>query len=297
MANKSRFSIAKPRIEHFFNETSPRVYALSELTSIYKQNKREWNLAEYATAEAFIEYLEERSHLQRVVFEYNVPITRFIWGAAPVDLVYPLAMSLKANSYFSHYTAMVMNNLTDQNPKTIYVTYEQPPKKPTGSLTQANIDLAFQGPGKPPAQTSAALGDYTITLLNGKNTGNRGVIRGDLRVTDIERTLIDIIVKPNYSGGIHEVMKAYQRARGRASVNKINAHLAHIKYIYPYHQAIGFCLEQAGWPEKRLKIIESNDMRFDFYLLYGMKDMSYSERWRLYYPTYLNNNNDDQETI
>ncbi len=66
-------------------------------------------------------------------------------------------------------------------------------------------------------------------MLNGMHTGNLGVIKmsgpdGEkLKITDVERTLIDITVRPEYAGGIHEVLKAYRLAKDKVSVNKLVA--------------------------------------------------------------------------
>lgn len=54
-------------------------------------------------------------------------------------------------------------------------------------------------------------GRTTITLLNGKHSGRLGVItmqgpNGELlEVTDLERTLIDIVVRAAYAGGLHRM--------------------------------------------------------------------------------------------
>jgi len=195
----------------------------------------------------------------------------------------------------SHYTAMFFHNLTEQVPKNIFVSYEQPEKKGRSELSQLSIDNAFK---KPVRETSnyAIYNNYKITLLNGKYANNTGIVKTKIDpektflVTNLERTLIDIAVRPIYSGGIFEVLKAYQNAKDSISVNKLKAYLTKLNFIYPYHQVIGFYLERAGIDEKRLAFIEkSREMTFDFYLTHDMKECSYSERWKLYYPTILDN--------
>jgi len=130
-----------------------------------------------------------------------------------------------------------------------------------------------------------------IYLLNGKHTGNLGVIDSvgpngqNIRVTDVERTLIDIVVRPMYSGGVAQVLEAFRLARERVSVNKLVGMLKKIDYLDPYHQAIGFCLEKAGgYRDSQIALLKEIEQAYDFYLTYQMKDKDYSSRWRLFFP-------------
>ena len=165
-------------------------------------------------------------------------------------------MTLKPSCHFSHYSAVQLHELTEQNPHTIYLNHEQPPKPtPATGLAQGRIAAAF---GRKPRMTrniadvsGAGRQGIRVCLLNGMHTGYLGVEERDvrapgggkplrLRLTDIERTLIDIAVRPFYAGGVAEVLKAYRNAAARASVNRIAALLRKLAYVYPYHQAVGF---------------------------------------------------------
>jgi hypothetical protein len=83
----------------------------------------------------------------------------------------------------------------------IYVNKEQSPKDSSGDLTQAGIDRAFSAKQRT-SGFQLHHGRTTITLLNGKHSGRLGVVamqgpNGEpLEVTDLERTLIDIVVSP-----------------------------------------------------------------------------------------------------
>ena len=86
-----------------------------------------------------------------------------------------------------------------------------------------------------------------------------------------------------------EVFKAYQRAGDRASVNRLAAYLQKMRYVYPYHQAIGFYIERSGGFQGSAidRFRDRFDFEFDFYLTYGMKQTRYDERWRLYVPDWM----------
>jgi predicted transcriptional regulator of viral defense system len=125
-----------------------------------------------------------------------------------------------------------------------------------------------------------------VCVLNGRNTNKLGVIaRGPISFTDLERTLIDIAVRPIYAGGVHEIARVYSEAQGTLSVNKLVAYLRKLNYTYPYHQAIGYYLDRAGvYSETQLALLRQFEFEFDFYLAHQMKETDYVEKWRLFVP-------------
>jgi hypothetical protein len=167
---------------------------------------------------------------------------------------------------------------------------EQSPK-PThpGSLTQDAINRAF---ARVQRQSNYIFrrGSISVTLIAGKSTGRLGVETvkspsGEkLDATNLERTLIDITVRPAYAGGVGEVLKAYRAARSRVSIELLLSILDELQYVYPYHQAIGFLMQAANYrPSDRAKLA-ARAREYDFYLAHGMKNPKYSNVWRLYYP-------------
>lgn len=186
---------------------------------------------------------------------------------------------------------MYLHELTEQVPKKYYINFEQNPKmRGEKSLSQQRIKSSFARPWRT-SQNIASYKSYKICLLNGMFTGKLGVIEtespdeGKIHVTNIERTLIDIAVRPVYSGGVFEVLKAYRLAQGKVSINKLSAMLERLDYIYPYHQAIGFYLEKAKvYKASQIKLMQRFEMTYDFFLTHQMKNKSYSKKWRLYFP-------------
>jgi hypothetical protein len=132
--------------------------------------------------------------------------------------------------------------------------------------------------------------DLQFLLISGKNTGRLGVsplkgIEGEqLDVTTIERTLVDITVRPAYAGGVYQVLAAYRSAMNRVSVNALTATLKKLDYVYPYHQAIGFYLQRAGYDQKRWGRLKNLGLNFNFYLSHGLKDKEFDPEWRLFFP-------------
>jgi hypothetical protein len=131
-------------------------------------------------------------------------------------------------------------------------------------------------------------GGLELVQLSGKNTGRLEVFPLDIGAgfsvdtTSLERTLIDIVVRPTYAGGVSQVLEAYKAARDRISVTKLITTLKQLNYVYPYHQVIGFYLQQAGVPENEYNQLKTLGLDFDFYLTYGIKEPDHRSDWRLF---------------
>jgi len=288
---QNRLAIAKEDIEDLFNDMKKKCFDLKAITEILDKNKSYWRLGNISRFK-FISFLIEKSKLQKKVFEFPTrKINRYTWGDISL---YELVLSLKPLSFFSHYSAMYFNNLTNQVPKTIYLNHEQTPKpKSPGKLTQEKIDFAFRCKTRL-SNTITKYGDANVRVLNSMYTGDLGVTKIEVsegfnvRLTDIERTLIDITVRPEYSGGPIEVLAAFRNAVEKVSINKLVSILKNIGYIYPYHQAIGFYLEVSGvYRKSQIELLRKIGMQHNFYLMHQIQNPKYSSKWKLFYPEAL----------
>jgi hypothetical protein len=84
-------------------------------------------------------------------------------------------------------------------------------------------------------------------------------------------------------------LKAFKRARARGVVKppEIAQVLQEVQHSYPYHQAIGFLMDRAGFPKNDTNIFKTSGMRFDFYLEQKTAGQLYDSEWRIYYPSNL----------
>jgi len=198
--------------------------------------------------------------------------------------------------YLSHYSALYWNELVQQQPKDFYLTRETPNRKPkhTKDYDHNRIKQVFL---KSPRHTSeyASYRNSKIYLIEKQNMEEIGVTTKNikiqkntisLRMTNIERTLVDSIVSPHYSGGILTVINAFDKAK----INIRDLYSVYEKYapFYPYWQAIGFVLENVkgkGLAEDWESYFDVNKSA-DFYLDKQVRsDWPYSERWKIYYPS------------
>lgn len=289
-------------VAYIKNNDGPRVFTRAQLIKTLDELRENIGLPASLRPNQFIQALIDCTEIAEIAVEpanqsiqTGMPyrsFNRYIRkNASPIEI----ALSLRAGSYASHGTAALTHDLVPEM-KDVYVNKEQSVKPTNDSqLTQASIDRAFAN--KPRTTNYIYLFKQTrLFLLNGKNTGDFGVTEVitptgmPLRATSINRTLVDITVRPTYAGGISNVLNAFRKAGDRISIPELVATLKRIDHVYPYHQAIGFYLQAAGFSRARLKPIFELGTQFDFYLDYKMTSPDYDSYWKLYFPKKLLSN-------
>ncbi|RYD98254.1 MAG: hypothetical protein EOP54_08140 [Sphingobacteriales bacterium] len=292
MAGKSRFFIAASRIKKYFQNSRKRVFSAHQIDEILNENRQDWNLPQSMNLDKFIEKGLESNLFNEVVLNFVGSLDKRKLYAVDEASVLEIALGVRTKTYLSYFTAVYLNGLTNQLPKTVYLSFEQSVRyqfEIDNNLTQESIDSAFAKPQRR-SNTFAIYNDYTILLHSSKFTDRLGIYTSPgtgLTITNIERTLIDITVRPDYSGGVSTVLEAYRNAKERVSINKLISYLKAMKFIYPYWQVVGFYLEHAGYDKSKLDVFYDNISEFRFYLAYQMNAVKYDLYWKVYYPAGL----------
>lgn len=280
-------------------ESESRVYTRQGLGNVLSAHASAFESPRTLTQERFIQFLIADGQLREVKLESEpvahegrsyAPYTRYAWGDASA---YEMALSLKGRSYLSHAAAAFLHGLTPTPPGTIYANKEQSPKPPPrGPLTQEGIDRAFSRRARESNLVYTFEG-VRIVLLSGKHSADLGVAEINdpngipLPTTGLERTLVDIVVRPSYAGGAAGILRAYTAARERVSVRALVGTLERLGHMYPFHQAIGFCMHRAGYPNEAVDRLRELGCSYDFYLEHAGSDLRYDAEWRIYYPASL----------
>ena len=297
MPRPTRLQIAKVDIVKTFAD-GQNVLRSNDLAMIFEQNRSFWRLAQRTSLHEFIDFLVNKTELQQVRFPFpQREVLGYTWGKVPL---LETLIKLVDRSFYSHYTALRIHGLTEQVPKTVYLNQEKPRSSSIYHdesivYVQEAIDEAFK---KPPRVAKNAIDLPTemcrVVMLQSAYHEGLGIVDGtfndgserglSVRYTDLERTMIDIVTRPFYAGGVAEVAKAFENAKGKLSVNKMSALLKKMKFGYPYHQAIGYYLERAGYKESLVDIFRRQPMVRNFYLTHGLEKTTYHSEWRLYIP-------------
>ncbi len=286
MQQLSKTSLAK--VEKYFDGRTERVFTEKSLATILRTDRARLGVRSDLTFGRFVESLLKEAPMRRLVLQsasYG-SVSRYAWRQASP---YAVALSLRPSSYLSHGTALSLHGLTEQVPSVIYANKEQSLKPLGGELSQESIDRAFARPQRKSNYVFRYDGSR-IVLISGKSTGNLGVApftapSGEtLQVTGIERTLIDIVVRPAYAGGVFQVLEAFKAARDRVSLPFLLGILRQLGYSYPYHQALGVYLEASGFLAPVLEELRGLGMPFNFYLAHGLRGPVYVSSWKTFIP-------------
>jgi hypothetical protein len=206
------------------------------------------------------------------------------------------AWGRQKNCYLSHFSALYFNGLIEQRPVDFYITKEIKNKlaySSTGKLNEFSVRQAFLKPARH-TNNYFSFKTHTYYLLEKIDLGLIGVVKKtipyggqslEVKITSPERTFLDSIISPHYSGGMANILKAYSNTD--LNLSALFEFYNVLKPTYPYWQSIGFVLEKLG-NSKGAKLWDAkfkNRKTIPFYLEHEAKNYwKLSEKWNLYYP-------------
>jgi len=169
--------------------------------------------------------------LLRKLFRGNFCLSNNILAGSPLH-EFEIGQTLRSSSAICCWSAMVHHGLTDQILRTVYVMSPYDQMTPAASQYVYNIE-----------NTRYILIRVKPYLYFGIEDTFIG--ESPLKVTSIERTLIDGLVRPQYCGGFLEVIEAFKRAENRINPDQL------VEYAKMYGVATQ---KRLGWVFETLDI-------------------------------------------
>jgi predicted transcriptional regulator of viral defense system len=288
---RTKLARGEPELIERLSRSDQLVYSPHQLTELFRAMRERGIYSKQASYEDFLGFVLRRGHLTQIALtapHYDETLLCFCRGQAEA---LDIGASLRSSAYFSHSTAAYLNGLTTTLPNALYLNLEQSakPKSDSNQLNQESLDRAFSG-NQRQSRLFYTHEKLTVTMLSGKKTGRLAVesiaasTGRSFSATNLERTLIDLTVRPAYAGGIQAVLECFRTARPRVSIEKLLQILDQLDYVYPYAQAIGFLAQRAGFATDDLKLLQNRITPLKFYLAHGMKNPTYDETWRIHRP-------------
>ena len=208
-----------------------------------------------------------------------------------------LTMGFFEKGYLCFGSALFWNGLSPQVPKTFYIAKERPvpgPKRKLPVLDEFTMQEQFM---KAPRVSNkvCTLNDYTYVLVERDYSNRAGVVSKTvpfggkdvtIDLTNLERTLIDCVMSPHYSGGPSAIVQAFELAKPKLHVSTLIEMYKKLSLAFPYWQRIGLLLEKVAsvktaedWRAKFGK----PKMKFYFDKNYRLS-WDFDESWQIYYP-------------
>src|SRR5207247_5338398 len=140
-------------VRNFFTSHPEHIFTKTDLTHVLGAARHSLGIPHALTVDRLIEVLQSLGILEVRLLKHDPPASRgkrrehyapFIRYTSRRADGYQLGLSLRANSYVSHASALWLHGLFDQQPTSIYLNKDQASKKrPHGSLTQQCSDVEF----------------------------------------------------------------------------------------------------------------------------------------------------------
>jgi predicted transcriptional regulator of viral defense system len=167
---------------------------------------------------------------------------------------FDICIACTEDRFFCNLSAIYLLGLTEQRPNTFYLAKEtHAGSKIVQEYNQSKVRQAFMKKSRNTTkyieyhserlfflekQTLSALG----VIEQAYNLEKHNPIK--YRVTNIERTFLDSVITPQYSGGVKFVLEVF--ANAKIDVDQLYKIYNKLNPYYPYWQRVGFFLDKIG---------------------------------------------------
>lgn len=202
--------------------------------------------------------------------------------------IYRLALSCKKNCFFSMSTALNIQGYSNYRNNFVFVSCELQGKSMDNiPLTQQSIDNAFHKPYRR-THSVGQINNKNIVFLTPKYTKNFGVFKGNLPVSSINRSMVEMIINVQYFRSSLEIIRIFAPLKSKIDINEVFNVVRAFDLIYPYFQCVGFYLEKIGFKKEELGIFKKQVTDLKFYTDKNKDKYLFDSYWQVFYiSTYI----------
>jgi predicted transcriptional regulator of viral defense system len=274
-----------------FNEKELRTFFKKEQEALFMKSKIFYDFIELIQELKLLEYILLEVYNEKKLFYINKKFNKL----PDITKTFHCLAILYPKGYVSYKTAIDYYN--KDKPLEIYYCIEQKVNynidENKRKLKQIDIDNAFL---KEYRKTNKhfKIFNHTVYIQHSKYSNRIGINEYDymdckVHVSSLERLLVDIIVRPELSGGMKKVLRIYaslsSKYRNIINIQKISQILKELDFIYPYFQSIGYLLEKNNC--NVLPLEELSVKKYNFFLTKGKineKELFFNEKWQVFIP-------------
>lgn len=176
-------------------------------------------------------------------------ISSFFPGISPIH-EFEIAMALVHPSAISHWSALHFHGMTEQIPQRVYVTTTQ------AIVVSRSAKRLKKGQRSSSQEINGIIYEF-VRIKPERFFGTKDYWLGEARVTitDHERTLIDGLVAPKYSGGWSEVYSAFESQFSKLDLDKMVNYSIRLDAVIA--KRLGWILEKLGAEDSILQRLEN----------------------------------------
>lgn len=199
--------------------------------------------------------------------------------------IYDFVYSLEKNGFFSMFTSLNIQGLTNFRDNFIFISKERMKRVNFNSkdITQEAIDKAFTNK---PRRTKAhdTIYNYNVVILESNNTQEIGIIKyKDYKISSINRAFVEIISNIQYSKTPDDVIYEFKNLKDKLDINEIFNIIEKFDFVYPYYQLAGYYLEKIGYLKEELSKFFNKKTDLIFYTIKNKEKYTLDKYWGIKY--------------
>ena len=258
-------------------------FSINDITSILDELKEENLVSNSLTQNDFYLKLLDDGLVAHTITIRDIEKIRYTLNKE--FNIYDFVYSLEKNGFFSMFTSLNIQGLTNFRDNFIFISKERMKRVNFNSkdITQEAIDKAFTNK---PRRTKAhdTIYNYNVVILESNNTQEIGIIKyKGYKISSINRAFVEIISNIQYSKTPDDVIYEFKNLKDKLDINEIFNIIEKFDFVYPYYQLAGYYLEKIGFLKEELSKFFNKKTDLIFYTIKNKEKYTLDEYWAIKY--------------